>query len=97
MKIKPCFIERSEDVEIRIHCQPRASKTEIVGMHGDSLKVRLAAPPVDGAANIKLCQFLSEYFGVSQQNVKILSGHRSRKKRVLIQGKTVLELQKYLT
>lgn len=80
-------------MELRIHCQPRASKTEIVGLHGDALKVRLAAPPVEGQANTELCQFLAQYFGVLRQEVQILSGKGARQKRVLIKGKTVQEIQ----
>jgi hypothetical protein len=80
-------------VELRIHCQPRASQTEIVGLHGDAIKVRLAAPPVEGQANAELCQFLAQYFGVVRQEVQILSGKSARQKRVLIKGKTAQEIQ----
>jgi len=79
-------------VELRIYCQPRASKTEIVGLHGDAIKVRLAAPPVEGQANTKLCQFLSKFFGVPRQEVQILAGEGARQKRVLITGKTVQDI-----
>jgi len=80
-------------VELRIHCQPRASQTEIVGLHGDALKVRLAATSVEGQANAELCQFLAQYFGVLRQEVKILSGKSARQKRALIKGKTAQEIQ----
>ncbi len=83
-------------MELRIYCQPRASKTEIVGLHGDAIKVRLAAPPVEGQANTKLCQFLSKFFGVLRQEVEILSGKGARQKRVLIKGKTVKEILSHL-
>ena len=92
-QISSCIKDRSGNVELRIHCQPRASKTEIVGLHGDALKVRLAAPPVEGQANAELCQFLAQYFGVLGQEVKILSGKGARQKRVLIKGKTAQEIQ----
>jgi len=84
--------DRDGSVELRIYCQPRASKTEIVGLHGDAIKVRLAAPPVEGQANTKLCQFLSKFFGVLREEVEILSGKGARQKRVLIKGKTVKEI-----
>lgn len=84
-------------MELRIHCQPRASKTEIVGLHGDALKVRLIAPPVEGQANTELCQFLAQYFGVLRQEVQILSGKGGKQKRVLIKGKTAQEIQDCLT
>ena len=92
-QISSCIKDRSGNVELRIHCQPRASQTEIVGLHGDALKVRLAAPPVEGQANAELCQFLARYFGVLRKEVQILSGKGARQKRVLIKGKTSQEIQ----
>jgi uncharacterized protein (TIGR00251 family) len=84
--------DRSGNAELRIYCQPRASKTEIVGLHGDALKVRLAAPPVEGQANTELCKFLARYFGVVRQNIQILSGTGSRQKCILIKGKTAQDI-----
>ena len=89
--------EQSGKVELRIHCQPRASKTEIVGLHGDALKVRVASLPVEGQANTELCQFLAQFFGVSRQEVQVLSGKSARQKRVLIQGKTAQDIQDSLS
>lgn len=88
-----CIKDRSGNAELLIHCQPRASKTEIVGWHGDALKVRIVAPPVEGQANIELCKFFSQYFGVSRQDVRILSGRNSKQKRVLVKGKTAQAIQ----
>jgi uncharacterized protein (TIGR00251 family) len=85
-------MERSEGVEIRIHIQTRASKTEIVGLYGQALKIRIAAPPVDGQANAELCRFLARQFGVSQQFVQVISGFSSRQKRVFIKGRTLSEI-----
>jgi uncharacterized protein (TIGR00251 family) len=76
--INSCIKDRAGNVELCIHCQPRASKTKIVGQYGDALKVRLAAPPVEGQANGELCQFLAQYFGVLRQEVQILSGKSAR-------------------
>ncbi len=92
MNLESCVKEGDGNVELRIHCQPRASKTEIVGLHGDAIKVRLAAPPVEGQANTELCQFLARYFGVLRQEVQILSGKGTRQKRVLIKGKTAQDI-----
>ena len=92
-QISSCLKDRAGNVELRIHCQPRASKTEIVGLHGESLKVRLAVPPIEGQANSELCQFLAQYFGVLRQEVQIISGKGARQKRVLIKGKTAQEIQ----
>ncbi len=85
--------DQSGNVELCVYCQPRASKTEIVGWHGDALKVRLTAPPVEGQANIELCKFFSRYFGVSRQDVQIISGKNARQKRVLIKGMKAQDVQ----
>ena len=73
---------------LHILVQPRASRSEIVGPHGDMLKVRLAAPPVDGAANEELVRFLAKEFGVPQRAVEIVAGLSSRRKTVRVTGVT---------
>ena len=65
---------------------PRASKTQIVGMHDGALKVRIAAPPVDGAANAELVKLLAKAFGVSKSSIEIISGETSKTKRIRISG-----------
>jgi uncharacterized protein (TIGR00251 family) len=78
----------------RVQVVPRSSRSEVVGEHNSALRVRLAAPPVDGAANDELIHVLAKTFKVSRSAVKILSGHSSRLKQVSIEGVTesVLEL-----
>lgn len=71
-------------MKIKIYVQPRASRSEIVGMHGDALKIRLAAPPVDGAANDELVRFIAKTLGTTMSNVRISAGARSRTKTVEI-------------
>ncbi|MDR0967082.1 MAG: DUF167 domain-containing protein [Myxococcales bacterium] len=73
-------------VELALHVQPRASKTGIAGEHGDRLKLRLAAPPVDGAANEELIRFFADLFDVQKRAVEIVSGESGRQKRVIIRG-----------
>ena len=80
--------ERPEGIRLSVHVQPRASRTEIAGIHGEALKVRLAAPPVDGAANEALVDFLSERFAVPRRAITILSGAQSRAKVVEVAGIT---------
>lgn len=75
-------------VRFPVHVQPRASRSEIAGIHGDALKVRLSAPPVDGAANDALIEFLAELFAVGRRSVRILAGDTSRSKVVEIEGVT---------
>jgi len=66
--------------------QPGAKRSEFAGEHGDRMKLRLAAPAVDGKANEALVEFLAGYFGVPKRNVRIASGLKSRQKRVIIDG-----------
>ena len=73
-------------VRFSVRVQPRASKTELAGIHGDALKIRLSAPPVDGAANDALVEFLAETFAVPRRNVRLVSGESSRSKIVEIEG-----------
>ena len=65
---------------------PRAHKNAIQGEHGDALKIRLCAPPVDGAANAALVEFLSDHFSIPRARIQLLSGATSRNKRVLFAG-----------
>jgi uncharacterized protein (TIGR00251 family) len=66
--------------------QPRASRSEVLGLHGDALKIRLAAPPVDGAANEALIELLADQLDVPRAAVRIVSGVRSRTKVVEVAG-----------
>ncbi len=72
-----------------LHIQPGASRTEIAGLHGDALKIRLATPPVEGRANEALLRYLADLFQVPQRQVELRSGASSRKKRVAILGSPV--------
>jgi hypothetical protein len=72
---------------------PRARKTEIAGRHGDAVKIRLSAPPVEGAANEALIDFLAELLGVRKSKIEILSGHTSRDKMVCVVGLTPQEVE----
>ena len=69
-----------------LHVQPGASRSEFAGRHGDRIKVRLAAPAVEGKANVALVEFLASYFGVPRRSVRIAAGLKSRQKRVVIEG-----------
>jgi uncharacterized protein len=75
-------------VRFSVRVQPRASRSEIAGVYGDALKVRLSAPPVDGAANDALIEFLAHVFAVGRRDVRILAGEISRSKIVEIEGIT---------
>jgi uncharacterized protein len=75
-------------VRLTVRVQPRSSVTKITGIHGDALKIRLAAPPVDGAANKALIALLSEAFEIPRALVTIVSGASSRTKVVELVGIT---------
>ena len=66
--------------------QPGASRTEIVGLHGDALRIRLQAPPVDGKANAALCEFLARHLELPKRAVEIVGGLSNRRKRVRVEG-----------
>lgn len=69
---------------LELHVQPGAARSEWAGKHGERLKVRLAARAVDGKANEALIEFLAEHFNVPRRNVRVLTGQKSRQKRVII-------------
>lgn len=73
-----------EDLILACHLQPKASRDEFAGLHGDRLKIRLTAPPVEGKANAHLMAFLAKQFGVSKSQVSLESGELNRQKRVRI-------------
>lgn len=69
-----------------LHIQPGAKKTEVVGRHGDALKIRLAAPPVDGKANAALIAYIAAKVGAGRTAVEVISGQTSRAKRLRVTG-----------
>ena len=73
-------------VLLRVRVIPRAAKSAITGTRGDAVLIRLAAPPVDGAANEALVEFLSKTFQRPRRDISIVSGQKSRDKQVSIEG-----------
>lgn len=83
----PSWLRQSgSDVVLSLHIQPGAKKTEIAGEHGEALKIRLAAPPVDGKANDCLIAFLADRLGIPKSRLDLVSGAASRAKRVRAAG-----------
>ena len=78
--------ESDRGVTFAVHVTPRARKDEIGGLHGDAIKVRITAPPVEGAANAHLVKFLAEVLGVPSRQVTIVAGETSRRKVVAVMG-----------
>jgi uncharacterized protein (TIGR00251 family) len=78
--------EHSRGILFKVLIQPRSSKNMIVGLHGDSLKLKLTAPPVDGAANKMCVKFLAKLLAVSPSSLEIIGGHGSRTKKILLKS-----------
>lgn len=82
---------------ISIYVQPRANKTMVAGLHDGCVKVRLAAPPVEGAANAALIEFVAERLGVAKSRVRIVTGQTSRRKVVEVDGVSAEQLAQALS
>ena len=80
--------EANGNVTFAVHVVPRASRNQIVGVEGGALKIKLTAPPVEGAANAALIQFVAEWLGVRRSAVSIVSGDKARNKLVRVNGVT---------
>ena len=75
-----------ERVTLPVRVQPRASRSEVVGWKDDALYVRLTAPPVEGAANAALVEFIAERLELKSRQVSLVSGEKSRDKLLVIEG-----------
>jgi uncharacterized protein (TIGR00251 family) len=93
---RPPVQDTPKGAVLSIHVQPKASKAEYAGLHGGALKFRVAAPPVEGAANEALCTYLAERFRLSKKAVVVKSGQSSRHKRVLLMGVTASQVRAWL-
>jgi uncharacterized protein len=80
-----------------VHVVPRASRSAVVGLHSDCVKVALAAPPVDGAANAALLELFAKLLGCPQRNVVIVRGESSRKKTLAVEGMSAAALEARLS
>ena len=92
----PCLAAAPNGVHLQLVVQPRASRTAIVGLQGEELKVRLTSPPVEGAANKLCCAFIAKLCGVAKSRVSLVSGDKSRHKRLLVEGVSAAELETLL-
>ena len=88
------FKEEACALTFAVRVVPRASKSALAGEQGGALKVRVAAPPVEGAANEELSSFLAKAFGVAARDFEILSGHASKTKRVRVRGVKASDLSR---
>ena len=88
--------EGSAPVTLSVRIQPRASKNELVAMEGGGFKIRLTAPPVDGAANEALVKYLAVVLSVPKSHIEIVSGHTSRDKILRINGISDADVKRLL-
>jgi len=88
--MEPCWYRRSgETLTLTLHVQPGAKRSEIVGLHGKALKIKLAAAPIEGRANDALLKFISNLFAVPLRDTELLRGGQSRQKVVAVTGSRV--------
>jgi uncharacterized protein (TIGR00251 family) len=73
-------------VTLRVHAQPGAKRSEVAGLHGDAVKIRVAAPALEDRANAALVEFLAGRFAIPKRDVRLIAGERSREKRFEIRG-----------
>ena len=83
------FRSEVNSVTLTLHIQPGAKRSEVMGLHGEALKIRLAAPPIDGRANDALLRFVADSFDVPLRQVELLRGGQSRHKMVKVTGSKV--------
>lgn len=79
-------LEKDGSITFSVRVIPRASQSEIVGEHDGALKIRIAAPPVDGAANAEVIKLLARTFKISKSKITIVTGETSKKKRIKIRN-----------
>ncbi|KAF1084809.1 hypothetical protein SPSYN_01979 [Sporotomaculum syntrophicum] len=84
--------EDSAGVSIKIRVQPRAANNQVAGVMEGALKIRITAPPVDGAANKACCSFIAELLGVAKGQVTVSQGHTGRNKTVRVEGLTARQV-----
>jgi uncharacterized protein (TIGR00251 family) len=88
--------EKDDTVSFAVRVQPRASRTALAGLHGDAIKIRIAAPPVDGKANDECRRFIAKLIGVATSSVEIIAGESSRDKVIRVRHTTVARVREAL-
>ena len=88
--------DRGGRVRLSVRAQPRASRSELAGEHDGALKVRLAAPPVEGEANRELERLLAKLLGVGRSRVRVVAGETGRNKVVEVEGLTIADVERLL-
>ncbi|MBF0381161.1 MAG: YggU family protein [Magnetococcales bacterium] len=86
---------QGDDWLLAVRVQPRSSRDKIVGMQGELVKIALRSPPVDGAANKALCQFIAKEVGVAKGRVAVVRGQKAREKQVCVTGVAKLAVAEF--
>ena len=89
--------ESDEGIVFQVRVVPRSSRSEMAGIQGDTLKVRLKAPPVEGRANEECIRFLAGLLGVKKDRVRIVSGLKSKTKTIAVSGLQKKDLETVMT
>ncbi|MDD5329112.1 MAG: DUF167 domain-containing protein [Sulfuricella sp.] len=90
MTVDPSWFQLKDDkLTLTLHVQPGAKRTEVIGLHGDALKIKVAAAAVEGQANARLLEFLRKAFQVPASRISVKHGEHARRKVVEIQGSSV--------
>jgi uncharacterized protein (TIGR00251 family) len=88
----PWLVGRADGVELVVHARPGAKRSAVAGLHGAALCVRIAARPLEGAANLELVRVLAEVLGVSRSAVALRAGAHGRNKRLHVSGLSTTEV-----
>jgi uncharacterized protein (TIGR00251 family) len=94
--VRQAIREDTMTARLEVYVQPRASKTQVAGVHDGRIKIRLAAPPVDGAANAELVSFVASRLGIAKSKVRVVAGEASRRKVVEVEGVDEATLRRQL-
>jgi len=92
MPPKPAKPPGTAPIRLAVYIQPRASKTELAGTHDGTVKIRIASPPVDNAANLALIEYVAQRLGLAKGRVRLISGATSRRKMLEIDGVSAAEV-----
>lgn len=90
------FHRTDQNITFTVKVVPRASRSEIVGIQDDAVKLRIVSPPVDGKANEECVRVIADFLGLKKRQVSILSGHASRTKTISLTGTTLQETAAHL-
>ena len=93
---RPRFVESDEGLDVPLHVQPRSKRNQIAGCFNGALKMKIAAPPVDDAANRAIIEFFASLLDLPKSRLHIVAGTKSRDKVLRIDDLSLAEFQRYI-